>query len=199
LISGEIDSLQAQIAQSVQKEYDSKQKLQELEAINNERSARIAGLEEKSTQHDQDRRSLTAQLMDLRVELGQITEQAKALRQMIEALQNQIQANLRDAELAEQEMQNCDRQIAAAQGDILSCEATVSELYLEKDKSQQNNKLLHSEIQTLLERQKQTEQLARLKRSQSRARPVGRQATRLSRASTSGTSDRPSRGLQNLQ
>jgi len=166
LISGEIDSLQAQIAQSVQKEYDSKQKLQELEAINNERSARIAGLEEKSTQHDQDRRSLTAQLMDLRVELGQITEQAKALRQMIEALQNQIQANLRDAELAEQEMQNCDRQIAAAQGDILSCEATVSELYLEKDKSQQNNKLLHSEIQTLLERQKQTEQLARLKRDQ---------------------------------
>ena len=45
LIAGEIDLLEAQIAQSVQKEYDSKQKLQELEEVNKQRTERIKELE----------------------------------------------------------------------------------------------------------------------------------------------------------
>ena len=47
LIKGEIELLEQQIAQSVQKEYDSKQKLQELETVNNQRISRIQELEAK--------------------------------------------------------------------------------------------------------------------------------------------------------
>ena len=47
LIKGEIELLEQQITQSVQKEYDSKQKLQELEAVNSQRTSRIKELETK--------------------------------------------------------------------------------------------------------------------------------------------------------
>ena len=47
LIKGEIELLEQQIAQSVQKEYDSKQKLQELEVVNSSAGSRIKELEVK--------------------------------------------------------------------------------------------------------------------------------------------------------
>jgi chromosome segregation protein len=164
LISGEIKLLEAQIAQSVQKEYDSKQKLQELEAVNSQRTKRIEELEAKYAEQKDQLQKQTSRFADLRVMLGQISEQAKALKQTIANLQNQMQENQTATETAQTEIQSCNEQSQDAQRDILNCEAVVSELFVEKEKNQQSSSLLQEKIGKLLEEQKQIEQLIHQKK-----------------------------------
>jgi len=165
LIASEIDLLEAQIAQSVQKEYDSKQKLQELEAVNSQRTGRIKELEAKYAKQKAEQQGQTSQLTDLRVALGQIAEQTKALKQTIASLQNQMQENRTATETAQAETQNCSEQSQEAERDILRCEAAVSEMFVEKEKNQSASGGLQEKIEKLLEEQKQTEQLVRQSRA----------------------------------
>ncbi len=166
LIAGEIDLLEAQIAQSVQKEYDSKQRLEELEAVNSERTAHVKELEAKYGERKRMQQSQMSRLTDLRVALGQIAEQRKALKQTVASLENQMRENRTAAESAEAEVQSCREQLAKGQNDILNCEATVSELFVAKERSQENTGKLHEEIEKLLEEQRQTEQRVRQKRAE---------------------------------
>ena len=166
LIASEIDLLEAQIAQSVQKEYDSKQKLQELEAVNSQRTKRIEELEAKYAKQKAEQQKQTNGFADLRVALGQITEQTKALKQTIASLQSQMQENQTATETAQAEIQNCSEQSQEAQRDILNCEAAVSELFVEKEKNQSASGRLQEKNEKLLEEQKQTEQLIRQKRAE---------------------------------
>ena len=48
----------------------------------------------------------------------------------------------------------------------MSCETGVSELFVEKEKSQESNRLLQEQIKRLLEERKQTEELLRLRRAE---------------------------------
>jgi chromosome segregation protein len=166
LIAGEIDLLAEQIAQSVQKEYDSKQKLQELEAVNNERTEHIAQLEAEHAGQREQQQALAGTLTDLKIALGQMTEQSKALRQMLASLQSQMEQTQTAAHAARLEIQNCDEQLAQGQRDILACEANVSELFVEKEKKQEECRLLQSRIEELNEQKKETEELIRRKRAE---------------------------------
>ncbi|MGA1980546.1 MAG: chromosome segregation protein SMC [Sedimentisphaerales bacterium] len=166
LIAGEIELLEAQIAQSVQKEYDSKQKLQELEAVNSQRTRRIEELEAKYAERKAEQQRQTSRFADLRVALGQITEQIKALKQTIAGLQSQMQENQIATETAQAEIQSCSEQSQETQRDILNCEAAVSELFVEKEKNQSASSGLQEKIEKLLEEQKQTEQLIRQRRAE---------------------------------
>jgi len=166
LITSEIDLLEEQIAQSVQKEYDSKQKLQELEAVNSQRTTQIKELEAKYAEQKGKQQTETSRLTDLKVALGQITEQGKALTQTMASLQSQVQENQRATESAQAETQSCSEQLRKAESDILNCEAAVSELFVEKEKEQQNAEKLHKEIESLLEERKQIEQLSRQRRAE---------------------------------
>jgi len=166
LIVSEIDLLEEQITQTVQKEYDSKQKLEELEAVNSQRSSHIAELEAKYAKQKAEQQLQTSRLTDLRVALGQITEQSKALKQTIVSLQSQMQENRTATETAEQEIGNSKSEIRNSQRDILNCESAVSELFVEKENNQENSRELHKEIEKLLEEEKQTEQLIRQRRAE---------------------------------
>jgi chromosome segregation protein len=166
LIAGEIDLLEEQITQSVQKEYDSKQKLEELEAVNSQRTSHIAELEAKYAKQKAEQQIQTSRLTDLRVALGQITEQRKALEQTIVSLQSQMQENRTAAEAAQEEIQSCSEQLTKTARDILNCESAVSELFVEKEKNQENSRELHKKIEKLLEEEKQTELLIRQKRAE---------------------------------
>jgi len=166
LIVGEIDLLEEQIAQSVQKEYDSKQKLDELEVVNNERTARIKELQARCAERKEQQQSLTDRLTDLKVSLGQTAEQSKALKQIILSLKSQMGENRTAAETAQEEIQSCVEQLTQAERDILSCEAAVSELFVEKEQSQQDSHVLHSQAQELAKQQKQAEEDVRLKRAE---------------------------------
>ena len=166
LIASEIDLLAEQIAQSVQKEYDSKQKLYELEVVNNQRTEHIEQLQTRQSEQKQQQQALSDKLTDLKIALGQITEQSKALKQAIFSLDSQVQENRTAAGAAEKETASCDEQLTSAQRDILGCEASVSELFVEKEKNQQSSRLLQKELQRLSEEKQQTEELIRVKRAE---------------------------------
>ncbi len=166
LIASEIGLLEAQIDQSVQKEYNSKQKLQELEAVDSQRTKRIEELEAKYTELKAEQQKQTSRFADLRVALGQITEQIKASKQTIASLQSQIQENQTATETAKTDIKSCIEQSQEAQRDILGCEAAISELFVEKEKNQQNSGLLQEKIEQLLKERNQTEQLIRQKRAE---------------------------------
>ena len=166
LIAGEIDLLAEQIAQSVQKEYDSKQKLQELETVNNQRTEHIEKLEAQLAEHRRQQQGLAGTLTDSKIALGQMTEQSKALERVLASLQSQMQENRTATQAAGQEIQSCDEQLAQARRDILSSEAAVSDLFVEKEKKQDESRLLQSRIAQLVEEKKQTEELVRRKRDE---------------------------------
>jgi len=166
LLAGEIDLLEAQIGQSVQKEYDSKQKLDEIEVVNNARSERIKELEADSARSRELQQSLTHKLTDLKVSLGQTAEQGKALRQVLTGLKSQMGENRRACEEAAEEIKNCIDQFTQAQRDILACESEVSELFVEKEKSQQAAGALQNEARELAEQQKEAEEQIRLKHAE---------------------------------
>ena len=166
LINSEIDLLEEQIAQSVQKEYNSKQKLQELETVNSQRSAHIEELGTRHAEQKQLHQVQSNQLTELKIALGQITEQNKALKQTIASVTNQMLASHTAAETAQTEIKTSIEQLEQAERDILNSEADVSQLFVEKEQSQQSSSLLHREVEKLLEEQKQTEQLIRQKRSE---------------------------------
>jgi chromosome segregation protein len=166
LITGEIDQLEKQIAQSVQREYESKQKLQELETVNNQRNARINQLQGDYSNLKSSQQTLSDKLTNLKVSLGQISEHRQSLIQTIQSLQTQLQANAGAVAAAESEIKSCADQASAAQTDILASESAVSELFSEKDQKQQSSSQLHNQIEGLLAEQKSNEQTLRDKRAQ---------------------------------
>lgn len=166
VIASEIGLLEKQIAQSAEKEYNSKQKLEELETVNNQRSARIEELEQEYAEQRRQQQLLAESLTDLKVAVGQISEQSRALKQTIASSQIQLRANQSAAETAQAEVQNCGEQSAEGRRDILNCEAEVSELFVEKEKRQQSSHLLHNKVKELLEEQKRVEQLVRQRRGE---------------------------------
>ncbi|NLH17799.1 MAG: chromosome segregation protein SMC [Phycisphaerae bacterium] len=164
VVTGEIQMLEVEISKSVQREHDSKQKLDELEQINAQRSARIQELQahqerQRTLQQDQ-----AAVLTELKVELGQFTEQQKAIRQRLAGLQSQLQHARMAAEAARTEATGCDEQTLQAERNILSAESRTSELYAEMEKAQHISRQLHRQVEQLNERQKETEQILRQRR-----------------------------------
>jgi chromosome segregation protein len=165
LIAGEIGSLEAEIAESVQKEYESKQRLTELEAVNQERTARIHELEVRHGGLRELQQTRMQELTELKVQLGQVLEQQKGLRQIIERLQEQIRASVQALAAAEDEVQVCSGQTVEVQQDILQCESRVSELFVEKEGAQQSSRSLQEELERLGAEQKQSDELVHAKRT----------------------------------
>lgn len=163
LIAGEIDILQAQIGESVQREYDSKQRLMELEAVNTQRNARIEELQARLKELQQHRQASLSDLTEQRVRLGQLVEQARSTRQMINGLQEQLNTALQALAGAQVEITNADQQIRQAESGILEAEAAVSQLFLQKDQLQHQAEQLKEQIQQLAgQHQDAQRQLAQL-------------------------------------
>jgi len=151
LIAGEMEQLQSQIQGSVTKEYESKQKLEELEAVNNERSARITELETQIEMLRERRQIQMSELTEVKVELGQISEQNKAAKQIIASIHNQVDSALRGAKQAEEEINTGTQQIEQAEQDILSSETQISDMYVQKEAAQSTNRQLKEDISELRE------------------------------------------------
>lgn len=163
LIAGEIDTLQAQIAESVQREYESKQRLTELEAVNTQRNAGIEELQARLRELHQHRQESLSELTEQRVRLGQLVEQARSARQMINGLQEQLNAATQALAAAQLEITNADQQIRQAESGVLETEAAVSQLFLQKDQLQQQAAQLKEQLQQLAGQHQDTQrQLAQL-------------------------------------
>ena len=104
---------------------------EELEAINAERTSHIAELESGLAEKKAEQERQTNSLTELKVRIGQISEQRNSLRQQIESLQSQLQHGRDALESAGTELCQCDKQIVQTHREILKTEAGVSELFVE--------------------------------------------------------------------
>ena len=166
VITSEIEMLQQEITQSVQKEYDSKQKLDELESINGQRTTHIELLEKQFADKKTLLDSEAGKLTDLKVSIGQISEQQKSVTQRISSLQAQLQHGRMSLEASRSEFSGCDEQLLMAQRNILSSQAKVSELYVEKETAQKDSQLLHHKVDELFQEQKNADQSLRQGRTE---------------------------------
>ncbi|MDD5458796.1 MAG: chromosome segregation protein SMC [Phycisphaerae bacterium] len=166
LITSEIDSLAKQIDDSVDREYNNKQKLEELNTVNAERNNRIKELEAQFAESKLSQQQKFDELTELKIDTGKITEQIKGLRQAVSGTESQLQTSAIAIESARREIENSTDQSQKAQRDILTCESQISEMFMAKEKNQQQSRELREKVTNLLEEQKQAEHLVREKRKE---------------------------------
>ncbi len=155
VIAGEIRMLEEEIGLSVQKEHDSRQKLEELEQINSQRNAHIETLQGSLNENTRELQSRGEHLTELKIQLGRSREQQKALDQRISSLSVQIQQSRTSVENARCQTIACCQQIEQTERQILSAESAVSQLYLEKEQAQKQSRQLHRLQEELSVRQKE--------------------------------------------
>jgi chromosome segregation protein len=151
VIAGEIEILEDEIQQSVQKEHASRSRLDELEQVNREREEHIRLLQSRYEEQRQIQQSHAAELTDLKVQLGQIQEQQKSIRQQIASIQSQQHHGRIAIESARTEVLGCDEQVEQTERNILTAESRISELYLEKEQAQKHSTELHQNVKDLHE------------------------------------------------
>lgn len=166
ILSGEIDILARQISDSVQTEHDSKQTLEDLETINSQRQQHIEELEKQLASQQSIQTAMSEKITTARIELSQVTEQRKTIQQAIENINAQAAMNNSTIISAKNEVATCSNQAEQATTDILTSESEINSLYGEKQIAQQTSRTLHKTIVTLLDQQKQAEQLIRQKRQE---------------------------------
>ncbi|MEN6309249.1 MAG: chromosome segregation protein SMC, partial [Anaerohalosphaeraceae bacterium] len=166
IIASEIQVLEDEISKSVQKEHDSRHKLEELEEINTQRSAQIQQLQQLLDEHRRVLQSRSAEVTELKIQIGRFSEQQKSIRQRTAALASQIQHARMAAEASRTEAITCDEQIEQTQRNILSTESAVCSLYVEKEEAQKQSIHLHALQQELSAQQKENDHLLRQARAE---------------------------------
>ena len=168
IITDEIRMLEEEIQQSVQKEHLSKRKLEELEDINQRRNDHIESLQARFDEQRRIQQSRNTELTEIRIQLGQIQEQQRSIRQRIGTIQSQLQHSRMAIESARTEALSCDDQVVQTERTILATEASVSDLFAEKEQAQKHSKALHQQVETLMTERKHTEaQLRQYREEQS--------------------------------
>jgi chromosome segregation protein len=157
ILASEVQSLEKQINDTVQKEYQSKQQLEELEVVNTQRSERIAVLEAQLAEKKQSAEQYAVELTELKVYLGQTQEQKKAIEQRIAGLQSQIEQNKYSLESTLENIQTCTQQIDQGLKEIETSEATISDLLTQKEQTHTQSVELHQQVEEMLETRTQTE------------------------------------------
>ncbi len=158
LISSEIESLENQIRESVQKSHDSQQALTELDTVNAQRNAHIAELEEQFIISKQQQAQHNESFTELKVQIGQAQEIQRSLQHRITTLNAQLQQSRSGTESAGNELTSCCEQMTEADRDILAGEAKISELFVEKENAQQVSNRMHKEVAEMISRQAQLHQ-----------------------------------------
>jgi chromosome segregation protein len=166
VITSEIEMLAEEISQSVQKEYESKQKLEELEEVNTERTTHIEQLEGEITAKRKLQESTAAELTELKVLLGQITEQQKSIKERVTSLQSQLQHGRMALESSRTELLGCDDQLLQTQRNILASESMINGLFVEKEKAQKVSIDMHGKVENMIREKDETEVLLKQKRAE---------------------------------
>lgn len=166
LMTSEIETLEKEISQSVQVEHDSREKLEELDSINTERNSRIEELERQFSASREKQEVQLSAMTDLRVSIGQTAEKRKAITQQIASLQSQLQHSRIALESSRGEVIACEGQISETQRSILASEASVNEMFIDKEEKQKQSNILHASIDESRQKHKETEELLRHKRSE---------------------------------
>ncbi len=151
VIAGEIEMLEQEISESVEREYESRKKLEETEAISSQRQENIDVLESRLQEHRSELNEKSSSGTNLKVRIGQLNEQCASNRQKISSINSQLQQHRVSINNARSELSTSDQQISTANRNILAAESRVSELYVEKDQAQIESRKLHEKLTDILE------------------------------------------------
>jgi chromosome segregation protein len=166
VLAGEIQQLEKAISETVQSEYGSKQQLQELEAVNKQRTERIEQLEKTLAEKKQLLQHSGGELTELKVALGQGQEQKKATAQQIISLESQIQNTKAALASAQNNQEACSEQIQQSKKDIQNIEAQISELFVQKETTGNQSIALHEQVEQMLVQQSELQETLKLKRQE---------------------------------
>jgi len=158
LISTEIATVQEQIDESLRRQVSSKESLDSLETINQQRQHQIDQLEQQIEKLEDQDAQVMDKITDLKVSLGQGQQLSQALHQKIIDVQRQLEQSIRQLQSLQNELAHAQENLTLTQREILDAEAKISDLFQSRQICQEQSITLrekHTELQE--EKEKLTE------------------------------------------
>ncbi len=137
LIASEVQAIEGQVAEALQKSSVSQNRLLELESINAEREQAIQQLKERVDQLVFARQQLRDRLTEARVEAGRLNQQRAGQMEQTAALRQDRSRAEAGLNAAIHDVQETEARIAAAERAVLKADGALARLYLDKERSLQ--------------------------------------------------------------
>jgi chromosome segregation protein len=163
LVSTEIDSLEQQMQEAMGLQTSSRQNLDDLETINQQRQEEIDRLEEVIVNLEHEDEQVLDRITEVKVALGQIQQKRLALREKITSVQSQLQQLQHNAKSLEADLEHARENLSATERSILTAETEISQLFQNRQEQQtlsRQRRDKHEELQT--EKQQFIDQSRRL-------------------------------------
>ncbi len=134
LIVGELESLEQQIANAVDRQAVHKNSLDQLESQNSLREQRVAELSRQIEQLSDSRAQLREELTQLRVGAGQLAQKRTGLRQAMASTQQSLTEAQGTVEEAARELSEMAERAERIEREILGAESQLAELFVSKER-----------------------------------------------------------------
>jgi chromosome segregation protein len=134
LIEGELQTIEAQVAQAMDSSSASRRRLEELKTINTEREQAIEQLKSQVDRLVCARQQLSNRLTEARVEAGRLAQQRAGLSERLAALRQEQQRSEASLAAAVNDVRETEGRAISAERVILKADATLAQLYLEKER-----------------------------------------------------------------
>ena len=131
-LTTEISQLEAEIAQALTVQDDSRSQLAGLEELSQKRNDKIADLTAQHRQALQVQQALAEKVADLRVALTKAHEQFSAAKSELSNIQNTLQQNHSQGYSISQDIQTARRRITDTEHTILKTEARLAQLFADR-------------------------------------------------------------------
>ncbi len=165
LIAGEVQSIEIQVADALQRSSANQQRLDELQAINAEREKAVATLKEQIDAMVLDRRHLSERLTEAKVEAGRLAQQRAGLNERLGTLRQERIRSEAALAAAVHDVQETHNRISSAERAILRADAILAMLFLDKERTQREalgcrrqREMLRAQIEQLAQQLKEARQ-----------------------------------------
>ena len=151
LIATEIESLELQMQEAMGLQASSRQSLDDLQTINQQRQAEIDRLEEAIAHQEGEDRLVLDRITEVKVSLGQTQQKRLALREKITSLQSQWQQLQHNAKNLETDLQLARENLSASERAILTAETEITQLFHDRQQQQLLSREMrdkHEQLQT---------------------------------------------------
>jgi len=135
LIAGEVQAIEEQVAEALERSSSNENRLQELEAVRAERERSIDRLTDQIDRAVEDRQQLSERLTEARIDAGRLSEQRASLNEHLTDLRQEHHRGQATLVAAGHEVDETAARVASAERAILKAESTLARLYLDKERS----------------------------------------------------------------
>jgi chromosome segregation protein len=133
LIAGEVESLERQIAEAMERSSASQASLKELEEQNAQREAHVQRLNDRIDLLASQRSGLAERLTEARVQAGQLVQKRASLVESLRALRDSHRVSVDAVNNARTEAEDCSHRLDQLERGILTAESRLAELFLAKE------------------------------------------------------------------